>query len=247
MRLKAIMTNHARATTLGLMALTVAAMALALHAAWPSSGRAETGSAGIQVIDGDTLQVHGRIVQLYGIDAPELGQRCRHDDTWFDCGLDAAFELSKVIGLEGATLRCAAPTGSPEDGAQECMAGHINVAHALLSGGYVVATPQAGADYHEAESNARIASLGLWHSEFVRPVAWRAGRRLADEPDMAADSCPVKAVVTAAGERLYYVPTDAGYDAMTLDPAKGDRRFCSDEEARAAGWLRQGQMLPSSG
>ena len=30
----------------------------------------------MRVIDADTLQVDGKVVQLYGIDAPELGQLC---------------------------------------------------------------------------------------------------------------------------------------------------------------------------
>lgn len=130
----------------------------------------------VSVVDGDTIQVGGTIIQLFGIDAPELGQRCRHDGVWFGCGLDAAFELSKLIGIERTALRCAPAKGEGRDDVRICMAGHVDLAHVLLGSGYVVATPDAGPDYRDAESSARDAKLGLWHSEFVpRRIGGRAG------------------------------------------------------------------------
>lgn len=147
---------------------------LAGHA--PTPRPALAGVRPVSVVDGDTIQVGGTIIQLFGIDAPELGQRCRHDGVWFGCGLDAAFELSKLIGIERTALRCAAAKGEGRDDVRICMAGHVDLAHVLLGSGYVVATPDAGPDYRDAESSARDAKLGLWHSEFVpRRIGGRAG------------------------------------------------------------------------
>jgi len=230
----------------GLVAVVVA-VGLVLYVGWAPASRAGTTDTPVSVIDGDTIQIDGKIIQIYGIDAPELGQMCRHDGTWFHCGLDAAFELNKLIGLEETALRCAPPEGKAGAATQVCQVGHFDVAHVLLSSGYVVATAEAGSNYREAESSARGAKLGLWHSEFVTPADWRAGRRLADEPDPAGEPCPIKAVVSPGGEHFYYVPTDKVYDALPLDPARQDRRFCSDEDARAAGWVRRGQSPPPSG
>ncbi len=42
------------------------------------------------VIDGDTIEVHGRRVRLHGIDAPESRQLCRLDGNPWQCGKDAA-------------------------------------------------------------------------------------------------------------------------------------------------------------
>ncbi len=201
-------------------------------------------SAGeVSVIDGDTLQVGGEIVQLYGIDAPELGQICYVDGEPQSCGVEAALALRKLIALAEPSFHCspwqdgssrAAPPGTT---VQVCEAGDRDVGLVLLHGGYSVALPGSFPDYAKAQEQAQEAGLGLWHSEFVPPWAWRRGERLPGEPT----ACNIKATTSAEGRRVYYVPTDPAYDRTAIDPAEGDAWFCSDEEARLAGWRRPGE------
>jgi endonuclease YncB( thermonuclease family) len=223
-----------------------AALLLILALAWAAGHVAATtpsyaGSAAspAMAIDGDTVQLNGQVVQLYGIDAPELGQLCLAGDTWHPCGLAAAHELNKQLRLSRRNIECqpADASGSSE---RVCFAGNVDVAEALLEAGYVVASATANPDYRELEQKARGAGLGLWQTQFVAPSAWRQGERLAGEPAFAG-GCPVKALTTADGQALYFVPTDADYDALALDPARGDRRYCSDESARRDGWRRPGE------
>jgi endonuclease YncB( thermonuclease family) len=55
-----------------------------------------TGQASI--IDGDTLEVHGTRIRLWGIDAPESNQLCRGaDSNQYRCGAKAANELDAFI------------------------------------------------------------------------------------------------------------------------------------------------------
>src|ERR1700686_1970869 len=50
------------------------------------------------VIDGDTLEIHGTRIRLWGIDAPETTQLCRDDDSnQYRCGAKAANELDAFI------------------------------------------------------------------------------------------------------------------------------------------------------
>jgi len=191
------------------------------------------------VVDGDSLQVGGRIVDLYGIDAPELGQHCLHDAGWQACGETAAFELRKLLALEQGELACAPVTRGWPARREICRIGRLDLGEVLVKAGYAMTTGDAELSYGEAEAGARQGRLGLWHSSFVNPADWRAGHRLPGEP--AAASCPVKAVTAADGSRLYYVPTDEDYDLVMLDPARGDRAYCSDEAARAEGWRRPGE------
>ncbi len=44
--------------------------------------------------------------------------------------------------------------------------------------------------------------------------------------------------IEIAGERIYHVPGGAYYDRTKISPAKGERWFCTEEEAQAAGWRR---------
>ncbi len=41
-----------------------------------------------------------------------------------------------------------------------------------------------------------------------------------------------------AGERIYHVPGGAYYSRTRINAAKGERWFCTEEEAQAAGWRR---------
>src|SRR3978361_1982403 len=46
------------------------------------------------IIDGDTLEIHGTRIRLWGIDAPESSQLCRLQ---YQCGAKAANELDTFI------------------------------------------------------------------------------------------------------------------------------------------------------
>ena len=127
--------------------LAVGFPAAAMQLAGSAGGLAGEPAQHVSVIDGDTLQVDGRIVQLFGIDAPELGQSCFHDGSWYQCGLTAAFELQKLIKLENATVTCAPPPQSARASTEVCQVGDMDAARVLLEGGYVFALPAAGPDF----------------------------------------------------------------------------------------------------
>jgi endonuclease YncB( thermonuclease family) len=210
-----------------------------LYVVSPSpTAAAPTHLRGVSVVDGNTLQIGGRIFRLYGIDAPELGQLCHHDKKWDQCGVTAAFELRKLLKLD-APLTC---TRAAADRKRYiCHAGRTNLAKVLLGAGYAVAAPGSGAAYHHAEQEARDGKLGLWHMTFLPPSAWRAGKRLPGAPDAQQAKCPIKGVIDPAGRKLFYVPTDRGYKKIKVDPLKDEKSFCSVRSARAAGWRRPGE------
>src|SRR5437879_9996269 len=50
------------------------------------------------IVDGDTLEIHGTRIRLWGIDAPESSQLCRGDDSLqYRCGAKAANDLDAFI------------------------------------------------------------------------------------------------------------------------------------------------------
>src|SRR6185312_14746632 len=50
------------------------------------------------IIDGDTLEIHGTRIRLWGIDAPESSQLCRGaDSNLYRCGASAANDLDTFI------------------------------------------------------------------------------------------------------------------------------------------------------
>jgi hypothetical protein len=51
-------------------------------------------------------------------------------------------------------------------------------------------------------------------------------------------SCNIKGNVSTQGERIYHLPGQKYYDDTRISASHGERWFCSEEEARAAGWRR---------
>ncbi len=212
---------------------------IAILLAAAPSGRAD--SAGqASVIDGDTLQIDDRVVNLSSIDAPELGQRCMKEAKEWRCGLEAALALRKLTAF--GTVSCT----SEDKGAVVtgiCQIEGKDLGEVLLGQGYAVALEGALPNYRSAETAAKAAKLGLWRGVFIRPKAWRTGERL---PGETTDPtfCVVKGVVTKDGQKIFYIPSDGNYNQIEVDQAKGERMFCSDDEAILAGWYRFPRKKP---
>ena len=51
----------------------------------------------------------------------------------------------------------------------------------------------------------------------------------------ASGKCRIKGNISGSG-KIYHVPGSTWYDRTQIDEASGERWFCSEEEARAAGW-----------
>jgi hypothetical protein len=60
-------------------------------------------------------------------------------------------------------------------------------------------------------------------------------------PPLVAQSdqqCLIKGNVSSKGERIYHPPGCRYYSSTVIDPKRGERWFCSEQEAVAAGWRR---------
>jgi len=51
-----------------------------------------------------------------------------------------------------------------------------------------------------------------------------------------SEGCRIKGNINAAGQRIAHAPGQRDYASVTIDPARGERWFCTMPEARAAGW-----------
>jgi hypothetical protein len=48
--------------------------------------------------------------------------------------------------------------------------------------------------------------------------------------------CQIKGDISYSGEQIYYVPGTAAYGEVMIATRRGERWFCSESEAQAAGW-----------
>ena len=104
-----------------------------------------------------------------------------------------------------------------------CEVGRKDLSAEITRVGLARAYRRFSHDYVDEEAAARASGLGIWSD--TRPV------------DTAAplDTCRIKGNISSNGG-IYHVPGSASYDDVRIDTARGERWFCTEEDARAAGW-----------
>ena len=127
-----------------------------------------------QVIDGDTLEVEGQRMRLYGIDAVELGQTCLdgHGQPWH-CGAAAKAALAELV--EGQAIACTVVDDTPVDGyvAQCRVRDEIDLGGYMVRSGLALADPEVAEDYFADQAAAKAAAAGIWGGTFNPPWEWR--------------------------------------------------------------------------
>ncbi|RXG97360.1 thermonuclease family protein [Bradyrhizobium zhanjiangense] len=127
------------------------------------------------VIDGDTLEIHGTRIRLWGIDAPESSQLCRGDDSLlYRCGAKAANELDRFIA--GRAVSCE-PVSTDRYGrtVAACSVSDVDLAEWLVRNGLAFDWPRySKGKYDSAQREAERAGRGLWAGSYVVPWLYRA-------------------------------------------------------------------------
>jgi endonuclease YncB( thermonuclease family) len=128
------------------------------------------------VIDGDTLEIHGRRIRLHAIDAPESRQTCQRDGKPWPCGRRAANALAEEIGTRPVECRWR-ETDRYDRAVAVCRTNGADLGGWMVEHGWALAFRRYGKDYVADETGARAARRGLWAGSFVPPWDYRAGRR----------------------------------------------------------------------
>ena len=193
-----------------------------------------------RVIDGDTIELeNGKRVRYLGINTPESVDPRKPVECF---GKEASFKnkelvLNKKVVLEkdiseidkyGRLLRYV-------------YVDNIFVNLELIKQGYAqVATYPPDVKYHdlflEAEKEARENKRGLWgncptnnetNDIFISPM-----------PQITDSDCNIKGNINSEGEKIYHLPNCQSYSQTKIDENRGEKLFCSEEEALNAGWRK---------
>lgn len=212
-------------------------------------GSANTLTGRATVIDGDTIEISGQRVRFNGIDAPESKQSCKNSKGKpYACGRVAANALDKFLSASRPVScqfvewdqygrfvgNCARADGK-------------SVQEWLVQNGHALDWPRYSSGAFAAqEATAKALKRGVWQGDFQRPWEWRVAQQ--DQTTPAASSpavslvgqsgCNIKGNISAKGERIYHVPGQKYYSQTKISEGKGERWFCSEAEARQAGWRK---------
>jgi len=140
------------------------------------------------VIDGDTIEIHGTRIRLWGIDAPESTQLCRSDDSLqYLCGAQAANDLDAFIARR--PVNCVPMNLDPYGRTvAACSTGGADLGEWLVHGGLALDWPHfSKGRYKAAQPSAERAGRGIWKGSYVEPWLYRACMRANGSPATCSD------------------------------------------------------------
>jgi endonuclease YncB( thermonuclease family) len=211
-----------------------------------------------RIVDGDTVEI-GRVkIRLSGIDAPETDQICldAKREKWA-CGIAARDEL--IRHSNGQIWECTT-TGSDQYGRSlaNCYIDGDDVSAWMVRSGWALSFVHYSHAYDADETTARDAGAGLWSGSFIAPWDWRhrnmttiiLGRAsvpvnaqtillgAVSASEAPSPECVIKGNVNRKGERIYHLPGQLNYAQINMAKGLGERWFCTEVEAEAAGWRK---------
>lgn len=140
------------------------------------------------IIDGDTLEVHGTRIRLWGVDAPESDQLCRGaDSNLYRCGAKAANDLNSFIARRPVSCT---PVG--EDQYRRtvaiCSVGGADLGEWLVRNGLALDWPHySKGKYASAQRDADRSGRGMWAGSYVEPWLFRGCVRAGGTPTNCSD------------------------------------------------------------
>ena len=98
--------------------------------------------------------------------------------------------------------------------------------------------------YKSAEAQAISSNLGLWSCPLkeaapVNPVSPVIPViTIPETNETTTTNCDIKGNINSEGEKIYHVPGCRSYTQTIINESKGERYFCTEQQAISAGWRK---------
>ncbi|MBN1439376.1 MAG: thermonuclease family protein [Anaerolineales bacterium] len=192
------------------------------------------------ITDGDSIQVEMNgvpfRVRYIGIDAPEMdGGLLAEESRAANMALVASRTVLLIRDLSeadryGRLLRYVLVDG--------VFVNHELVRLGLARAGHFPPDTACDPDLRVAEEEARLAGRGIWGLIGSPTRGAETGASCAGGCVTPPPGCVIKGNISADGEKIYHMPGQKYYEKTVIEPEKGERWFCTEAEAVAAGWRR---------
>lgn len=125
------------------------------------------------VVDGDTFDIDGTRIRLWGVDAIESAQRCFINGVSWDCGAEATKALQEH--LNGQKVDCTSQYKDPFGRTvAKCKVKGEDLGAWLVKTGMAVDFPRySNGAYAPQQQDAHSRKVGIWQGEFEMPWDWR--------------------------------------------------------------------------
>ncbi|MBI2476272.1 MAG: thermonuclease family protein [Candidatus Taylorbacteria bacterium] len=196
----------------------------------------------VRAVDGDTIELEGgERVRYIGVDTPETVDPRKP----VQCFGVAASKKNREL-VEGKTVRLEKDI-TDRDKYNRLLRyvwlGDVLVNQELVAQGFAKSYSyppdvKYQSQFVAAEKQARESKLGLWAACVSAAAPATAVMPSAAQASASNPSCAVKGNISASGEKIYHLQGCGSYAKTTIDESRGERWFCSEQEAQTAGWRR---------
>ena len=214
-----------------------------------SSDEKEESFEVLSVVDGDTIRIdyYGKeeLVRLIGINTPEVDGPYTEKECYGD--ESSAFAKTKLSG-QWVTIEADSTQGDRDKYnrlLRYVALGGEDFGKLSISQGYAFEYTYNNPylkqnEYKVAQEEAKNASRGLWRGCVDSlDIVNESAEQKTDHVYSEEGDCNIKGNISiSTGEKIYHVPGQEYYEDTVISPEYGERWFCSEEEAMAAGWRK---------
>ena len=126
----------------------------------------------LKVVDGDTIHLNGKKIRFFGIDTPELKQKCTKNGVIVFCGINAKKAL--IDKVENNIINCLSEGKDRYNRIlAECFVNSESLSSFLVRSGHAFAYRKYSKKFIKDEDFARINKLGMWSMQFDYPWDFR--------------------------------------------------------------------------
>lgn len=189
-----------------------------------------------RVIDGDTIEIEGGIkVRYIGIDTPETVD----PRTSVQCfGKEASSKNRELV--DGKTVQLEKDVSETDKYGRllrYIYIGDTFVNDYLVRNGYAYASsypPDVKYQdlFSQAQNDAHQNNRGLWGG------CKEGSDKTSSAANYNKEGCNIKGNISSSNEKIYHTPGQKYYDKTVIDETKGERWFCTENDATSAGWRK---------
>ncbi len=209
----------------------------------------------MRVVDGDTIQVKlstGKLekVRIIGIDTPETVDPRKAVQCY---GKEASAKMKALLNRKKVTLEKNPAEDRDKYGRllRYVSFKEKDIGAQMIEDGFAFSYksyPHPRLDqYNELEKVASESKIGLWGAkcDYSKSISKSSSSATTLNQSSAASSvssvsgsCTIKGNISSKKEKIYHVEGCGSYNATQIDTSAGERWFCSEAEAQAAGWRK---------